>query len=225
MIRVLVVDDDFHVAHAHALSVARMPGFAVVGEAHTGAEALDLVTSADARPAPARHVPARLQRPRAGPPAGRLRGTCARLPPRHSGPGHRGGAHRDAARGLLLPRQAVQLRALNEQLESYRAWVQRLDRVPQADQQVIDTLYSLRGTPSRARRRPARSSRRWPGSSRSSHRRRRRSAPPRWPRSSAPAARPPRGTSLPSSRSSCLDLDLSYGATGRPEHRYLRRRG
>ena len=39
--------------------------------------------------------------------------------------------------------------ALNEQLESYRAWVQRLDREPQADQQVIDTLYSLRGTPSR----------------------------------------------------------------------------
>ncbi|HET9634257.1 MAG TPA: response regulator, partial [Terrabacter sp.] len=45
MIRVLVVDDDYHVAHAHALSVARVPGFTVVGEAHTGAEARELVTS------------------------------------------------------------------------------------------------------------------------------------------------------------------------------------
>ena len=45
MIRVLVVDDDYHVAHAHALSVARVAGFAVVGEAHTGAEALGLVAS------------------------------------------------------------------------------------------------------------------------------------------------------------------------------------
>ena len=58
MIRVLVVDDDFHVAHAHALSVARVPGFAVVGEAHTGAEALGLVASTRAPPAPPRHVPA-----------------------------------------------------------------------------------------------------------------------------------------------------------------------
>jgi ribosome-associated protein len=49
MIRVLVVDDDYHVAHAHALSVARVPGFEVVGEAHTGAEARELVTEGEVR--------------------------------------------------------------------------------------------------------------------------------------------------------------------------------
>ena len=42
-IRVLVVDDDFHVAHAHAVGVSRVPGFDVVGEAHSCAEALAAV--------------------------------------------------------------------------------------------------------------------------------------------------------------------------------------
>lgn len=45
MIRVLVVDDDFMVARVHTGLVARMPGFTVVGEARTGAEALDLVAT------------------------------------------------------------------------------------------------------------------------------------------------------------------------------------
>ena len=39
---VLVVDDDYHVAHAHALSVTRIPGFQVVGEAHTAREAVSM---------------------------------------------------------------------------------------------------------------------------------------------------------------------------------------
>jgi response regulator of citrate/malate metabolism len=39
MIRTLVVDDDFRVAHIHAERVARVPGFECVGEAHTAAEA------------------------------------------------------------------------------------------------------------------------------------------------------------------------------------------
>ncbi|MGN6605549.1 MAG: response regulator [Jatrophihabitans sp.] len=41
MIRVLVVDDDFRVADLHAEFVRRVPGFDVVGVAHTGAAALD----------------------------------------------------------------------------------------------------------------------------------------------------------------------------------------
>lgn len=40
MIRVLVVDDDFMVAKVHAAFVRRTPGFEVVGQAHTGADAL-----------------------------------------------------------------------------------------------------------------------------------------------------------------------------------------
>lgn len=40
MISVLIVDDDFMVAKVHAGFIQRTPGFAVVGTAHTGAEAL-----------------------------------------------------------------------------------------------------------------------------------------------------------------------------------------
>ncbi|MEC3981905.1 response regulator [Amycolatopsis sp. H20-H5] len=39
MIRTLIVDDDFRVAGVHAGFVAEVPGFAVVGTAHTAAEA------------------------------------------------------------------------------------------------------------------------------------------------------------------------------------------
>ena len=42
MIRVLVVDDDFMVAKVHSGYVSRTEGFAVVGVAHTGADAIRL---------------------------------------------------------------------------------------------------------------------------------------------------------------------------------------
>lgn len=45
-ITVLVVDDDFRVADIHATFVERVPGFAVVGKAHTAKEALALAHSA-----------------------------------------------------------------------------------------------------------------------------------------------------------------------------------
>ncbi|MGW0824609.1 response regulator [Streptomyces sp. NPDC002845] len=44
MIRVLVVDDDFMVARVHSGYVAKTPGFEVAGVAHTGADALRMVT-------------------------------------------------------------------------------------------------------------------------------------------------------------------------------------
>ena len=43
MIRVLVVDDDFMVARVHTGLVERVPGFVVIGVAHTGEEALTAV--------------------------------------------------------------------------------------------------------------------------------------------------------------------------------------
>jgi response regulator of citrate/malate metabolism len=43
MIRTLVVDDDAMTASIHRSYVERMPGFEVVGEAHTGSAALDAV--------------------------------------------------------------------------------------------------------------------------------------------------------------------------------------
>jgi two-component system CitB family response regulator len=45
MIRTLIVDDDFRVASLHRAYVEKVPGFTVVGEAATGAEALRLVNS------------------------------------------------------------------------------------------------------------------------------------------------------------------------------------
>jgi response regulator of citrate/malate metabolism len=44
MITVLVVDDDFRVAQVHADFVGQIPGMKVVGHAHTAAAALDAVT-------------------------------------------------------------------------------------------------------------------------------------------------------------------------------------
>ena len=40
MIKVLIIDDDFMVAKVHAGFIRRTPGFAVVGVAHTGAQAV-----------------------------------------------------------------------------------------------------------------------------------------------------------------------------------------
>jgi response regulator of citrate/malate metabolism len=45
--RVLVVDDDFRVARVHAGFVEGVPGFAVVGSARSGAEALELASRHD----------------------------------------------------------------------------------------------------------------------------------------------------------------------------------
>ena len=41
-LRVLIVDDDYHVAGIHAAYVERVPGYAVVGQAHTAAQAREL---------------------------------------------------------------------------------------------------------------------------------------------------------------------------------------
>jgi response regulator of citrate/malate metabolism len=46
VIRVAVVDDDFMVGRIHAGYIARVPGFEVVGLAHTGQQALELIKSA-----------------------------------------------------------------------------------------------------------------------------------------------------------------------------------
>lgn len=45
MYEVLIVDDDFMVARAHERIVEQLPGFRVVGVAHSGTEALELIDS------------------------------------------------------------------------------------------------------------------------------------------------------------------------------------
>src|SRR6476620_9087763 len=142
MIRVLVVDDDYHVARAHALSVARVPGFSVVGEAHTGAEARGLVAATE---------PDLLLLDMYLPDFSGLdlvRQVAA------SGAQVPDFLLVTAARDIDSVRPAMQLgafyylvkpftfAALREQLEAYRAWTERLRRAPAGpgdlDQDVVD---------------------------------------------------------------------------------------
>jgi response regulator of citrate/malate metabolism len=224
MIRVLVVDDDYHVAQAHSMSVARIDGFTVVGEAHTASRAEELVaTEAPDLLLLDMYLPdfsglelVRRLAAKPGPVPDFLLVT--------------------AARDIDSVRSAMQLGAfyylvkpfsfasLREQLEAYRAWTERLGTEGEADQQVVDALFSLRGTsPRRATAT--------------------RALQPTMARvlEIVTAAKSPVGASevaeiLGASRPTAqrylaslvsrqlLDLDLSYGSTGRPEHRYLPRR-
>jgi response regulator of citrate/malate metabolism len=224
VIRVLVVDDDYHVAHAHALSVTRVPGFAIVGEAHTATQAAELVASQEPdlllldMYLPDFNGLELVRRLAAGP--GRVPDFVLVT----------------AARDIDSVRTAMQLgafyylvkpfsfAALREQLEAYRAWAERLGVEEEADQDVVDTLFSLRGTsPRRATAA--------------------RALQPTMARvlDIVTSARAPIGATevakiLGASRPTAqrylaslvgrqlLDLDLSYGTTGRPEHRYLPRR-
>ncbi|WP_295697371.1 response regulator [Lapillicoccus sp.] len=220
MITVGVVDDDYHVAHAHRLSVERVAGFTVVGEAHTGAEAVALV---DASAPDLLLLDVYLPDFDGLEVVRRLMASSDHLP--------------DfllvtAARDIDSVRTAMQLGAfhylvkpftfitLREQLETYRSWAERLGHEEEANQQVVDDLFSLRAKQPRPRV-PTR---------------------PLQPTmakvldivSKAPepvgaaevasvlgASRPTAQRYLAALlRKDLVRLDLSYGATGRPEHRY-----
>lgn len=238
-IRTLVVDDDYHVARAHALSVAKVAGFCVVGEAHSGAQAYDLVGSC----APDlllldMYLPdfngLELVRRLAASPARRPGDEAVRGP---AGPaGVPDFLLVTAARDIESVRTAMQLgaiyylvkpfsfAALREQLESYRQWRRRLEDADEADQDTVDALYSLLRSPSAPRSGP-------------------RNLPPTMARvleivrsSPAPVGAADVAETLGVSRPTAqrylatlvqrgiIELDLVYGATGRPEHRYLPRR-
>ncbi len=223
MIRVLVVDDDYHVARAHGLGVERVPGFTLVGEAHSGAEALSLLESAQ---------PDLLLLDMYLPDFSgldlvrRISRSDARNP--------------DfllvtAARDIESVRSAMQLGAfyylvkpftfvaLREQLEAYRSWAEHLEREGEADQQAVDALFSLRSKhvkarntgqtlqPTMARVLDIVTSATQPiGASEVA--------------SILGASRPTAQRYLATLlRKDLLRLDLTYGATGRPEHRYLAR--
>jgi response regulator of citrate/malate metabolism len=229
MIRTLVVDDDYHVAHVHALSVGRVPGFSVVGEAHSAEEARQLITEMR---------PDLLLLDMYLPDYNGL--DLVRRLTSESAKSDEGGYVPDfllvtAARDIESVRSAMQLgaiyylvkpftfAALRDQLEGYRQWLQRLERSPEADQATVDALYGLLRSPSVTSAT-------------------RRNLPPTMARvldivqsSATPlgaaevAAR--LGVSRPTAQrylailvqKQAIDLDLAYGATGRPEHHYLAR--
>ena len=142
MIRTLVVDDDFMAASVHRSFAERVPGFEVVGEATTGAQALELV---------ARLQPDLVLLDIYLPDMGGLE-VMRRL--------------RDAesevdviaitsAKDVKTLRAAMQqgvvhylvkpftFATFRERLESYAALRARLERLHQADQREVDRLYAL----------------------------------------------------------------------------------
>lgn len=220
MIRVLVVDDDYHVAHAHALSVATIDGMSVVGEAHSGTAALELIAST---------TPDLLLLDMYLPDFSGLE-LVRRIP-----------ATSDqipdfllltAARDIESVRTAMQLgafyylvkpftfAALREQLHAYSAWVERLAQTLDADQEHVDALYSLRGAQPRGVT-TARTLE--PTMAKVLHIVTSAAAPV-----SAAEVAATLGASRPTAqrclaelaKNRLIGLDLAYGTTGRPQHRY-----
>jgi response regulator of citrate/malate metabolism len=223
MIRVLVVDDDYRVAHVHARCVAATDGYSVVGEAHSGAAAVELIAST----APHlllldMYLPdcTGLELVR------QISATTDQVPDF---------LLLTAARDIDSIRTAMQLgafyylvkpftiAALREQLEAYSAWRKRLSQAPEGDQHDIDALYRLRGAPTRPVR-PARTLE--PTTARVLEIITSASTP----LGSAEVAEL-LGASRPTAqrhlaelvKNQLIDLQLTYGTTGRPQHRYSRR--
>lgn len=143
MIRTLVVDDDFMAASVHRQFTERVAGFEVVGEATTGAEALELI---------ARLKPDLVLLDIYLPDLSgidilrRLRGTVQ---------GHVDVLAITSAKDVNVLREAMHLgvvhyivkpftfATLRERLESYATLKTQLDHLQQADQPEVDRLYRL----------------------------------------------------------------------------------
>jgi two-component system CitB family response regulator len=150
MIRVLVVDDDVHVAAVHKGFAERVPGFEVVGVAHTAVEALDLAEQL--RPdlllldiyLPDRSGLEVLRHLRAEgrPPFDVIAITAAKDVETLRAALHGGVAHY-----LVKP---FQFNAFREKLESYAAARARLQGMRELDQPGVDRIVALLRTEARA---------------------------------------------------------------------------
>ena len=148
MIRTLVVDDDYRVAHLHAASVERVPGFACVGEAHTAAEARESITrlepdlllldlylpDEDGLALMSSLGSAEKRAP-----------DCIVVTAARDIDAVRTAMHLGAIYYLVKPFGFAQLR---DQLQAYRRWREVVDLGGQADQDRVDKLYSLLRAPS-----------------------------------------------------------------------------
>jgi response regulator of citrate/malate metabolism len=217
---VLVVDDDFRVAAIHATYVARVPGFTVVGRAHSAAETRRLVAAR--KPGlvlldlylPDEHgLSVMRDLPTTGPRPDVIVVTAAR-----DVASVRTAMQLGAVHYLVKP---FGFAALRERLTAYRDLCGRLARLDQADQRDVDELYGLlRGTPlpnvlPKGHSAPTltlvREAMRTAGTD-----------------LSAAEVASLVGISRPTAqrylsylaRHGVVRLQLRYGATGRPEHRY-----
>lgn len=143
MIRTLVVDDDFMVAEVHVGYVARLAGFAVVGRAHTGGEALRL--AAGLRPQLVLldiYLPdlsglevLRRLRAEVAPAVDVIAITAAR-----DVETVRAAMHGGVSSYLIKP---FSFPTFAERLERYAAQQAQLARTSSADQEQVDRLYAM----------------------------------------------------------------------------------
>lgn len=220
MIRTLVVDDDFQVARIHAASVERVEGFVCVGQAHSAAEAraaieaerpdlliLDVYLPDEDGLSLLRSLATD------GQPPDTIFITAAR-----DVTTVRAAMGLGAVYYLVKPFGFPQLR---EQLLGYRAWREQLavGAGAPADQATVDSLFNLLRPRLETSGRP-----RLPPTMEKILDTVRAAAHP----IGAAAVAETLGLSRPTAqrylselqRRGLIDLKLSYGATGRPEHRY-----
>jgi len=213
MIRTLVVDDDYRVAHIHGASVERIDGFTCVGEAHSAAEARSAI--AELNPDLLLldvYLPDEdgLSLLRSLNVPGERTIDCILVTAARDVETVRTAFRIGALRYLVKPFGFAQLR---EQLESYRQWRERIDASGEADQATIDSLYDLLRAPSTT-----------------SGARRQLAPTPRKILDAVGAAEVAEqlGISRPTAqrylaeleRTGVVELVLSYGSTGRPINRY-----
>lgn len=143
MIRTLIVDDDLRVAALHRAYVEKVPGFTVVGEAGTGAEALRLVVGT--RPDLVLldiYLPdiSGLQVLRTIREADPTRVDVIAVTAARDVESLRSAMHGGVVHYLIKP---FRFAALAEKLQSYAAMRQRLAQLAEADQHAVDTLYRI----------------------------------------------------------------------------------
>jgi len=143
MIRTLIVDDDFRVAALHRAYVEKVPGFSVVGEAGTGAEALRLI--AQSKPDLVLldiYLPdiSGLDVMRTIREGGGSRVDVIAITAARDVESLRAAMHGGVVHYLIKP---FRFAALQEKLQSYAAMHQRLKQLSEADQHAVDTLYTI----------------------------------------------------------------------------------
>src|SRR5256714_14530195 len=143
MIRTLIVDDDFRVAALHRAYVDKVPGFTVVGEAGTGADALRLI--GQAKPDLVLldiYLPdiSGLDVMRSIREAGAARVDVIAITAARDVESLRSAMHGGVVHYLIKP---FRFAALEEKLQSYAAMHRRLKQLSEADQHAVDTLYHI----------------------------------------------------------------------------------
>src|SRR5260370_21192439 len=143
MIRTVIVDDDFRVASLHRAYVEKVPGFSVVGEAATGAEALRLVN-------PAKpdlvlldiYLPdiSGLEVMRTIREGGASRVDVIAITAARDVESLRAAMHGGVAHYLIKP---FRFAALHQKLQSYAAMHPRLKHLSQTYQHALPTLHTI----------------------------------------------------------------------------------